>query len=476
MSAITLQEFVHKIGFAVSLDGLNAYEKSLQRVDEKMEQMYGGAEKLIGRLESMGKQLSMKLTLPITALAGVSVAARVNQEQMQTEWGVLLGGMDKGIEFTKQMRELSKHTQFDFEQVDQYGKALKRLQTPTKEIIPMIKRFSDIAAGTGQDAGEMMQEYAQARLNPIMRGRVLQRLMHEGVVSEDDLRKAGLNPLLMRREGGLDRLGMQPLARIFNQLALKNMGKAAELAGTLGKNMKNFWEGLTQVREATGGVIEKTTHLKDLLKSGTGIFERLANWITHMPPDLQKITVGLGVLLAVLGPGMLIISGIAKGIMALRMALTVLALNPLTLELGALLVVAGALFLLLYKIKRMHDKAKESGEYWSMPRDKREAMDAANQEEMSKKAAMARGITYSPSKSQMSIVMPKYTGYNVIPVQPLALQGGGAPVVLNMTNTVTLPPGTTEQHATIVKDSLDNSARHTSAHIVKQLHNAMRGT
>ena len=174
--SLVLQEFIHKIGFAVSLDGLNAYEKSLQRVDEKMESMYSGANKLLGRLETMGKQLSMKLTLPITALAGVSIAARVKQEEMQRSWGVLLGNMGEGIEFTKKMRELSEHTQFDHDQIDQYGKSLKQLQVPTKEIIPMIKRFADIAAGTGQDAGEMMSEYAMARHDPYIRGRILQRL------------------------------------------------------------------------------------------------------------------------------------------------------------------------------------------------------------------------------------------------------------------------------------------------------------
>jgi hypothetical protein len=183
--SITIREFVHKIGFAVNLSGMDAYNESLERADEKMKKMYGGAEKLIGRLESMGKQLSMKLTLPITAItamAGVSVAARVKQEEMQRSWGVLLRNMGEGIEFTKQMRELSEHMQFDHEQVDNYAKSLMRLQTPTREIIPMIKRFADIAAGTGQDAGEMMEEYAQARLNPIMRGHVLQRLMREDVV------------------------------------------------------------------------------------------------------------------------------------------------------------------------------------------------------------------------------------------------------------------------------------------------------
>ena len=115
---ITLQEFVHKIGFAVSLDGLNAYEKSLQRVDEKMEQMYSGAQKLIGRLEDMGKQLSLKLTLPITALAGVSIAARVHQEEMQKTWGVFFGNMQQGIQFTKQLRELSEKTQFEPDQIN----------------------------------------------------------------------------------------------------------------------------------------------------------------------------------------------------------------------------------------------------------------------------------------------------------------------------------------------------------------------
>ena len=195
-----------------------------------------------------------------------------------------------------------------------------RLKTPIDDIIPQLKRFSDIAAGTGQDAATMMTEYAEAKLNPMMRGRMLQRLMREGVVSEAELRQAGINPLLMKREGGLDRLGMQPFDKIFGNLAQKNMGKAAELADNLGKNTEGFWDSLTKVRETLGEVFEKVLHLNGILKGGAKFFGWLSETIQKMPGWLKMIAVGVGALLAAIGPVILAIVAIGHALLFAKLA------------------------------------------------------------------------------------------------------------------------------------------------------------
>ena len=469
---ITLREFVHKIGFAVSLDGLNAYEKSSQRVDEKIDKMIGGAQKLIGRLESMGKQLSMKLTLPITALAGVSIAARVSQERVQAYWGGLLGGMDKGVEFVRLLKETAEGLPEAFtpEVVDEYARSLKRLQTPVNQIIPMIKKFADIEAGTGQNAGEMMNEYAQAKLNPMMRGRVLQRLMREGVVSEADLRKVGLNPLLMRREGGIDRLSMKPLDLVFNNLALKNMGKAAEQSATLGKNFKNFWESLTKVRESIGAVIEKSLHLNGILKAGSFVIRGLSDFINNLSPAIKDVAVKIGLFLAVLGPGMLLVAQFSKIILGLKMAFGLLNLSmlasPLTLYIiGA--IAAAAMLLLIFRqinIEIRQWQGKDAG--------------TVNEGKFIKSGGNM-GQWTNPQKgaaSDATFSRPVFGVNSAAAYTPRDIFGTGSPVVIHVTNPqVNLPPGTSAQHAAIIQSSHEEIINKALEKAVTQIHNAKRG-
>lgn len=463
---ITLREFVHKIGFAVSLDGLNAYEKSLQRIDEKTNQMFDGANKLIGRLESMGKQLSMKLTLPITALAGVAIEARVKQEEQQTSWGVLLNSMQKGIDFTKQLKKVSYETQFDSGQVDEYAKSLKRLQVPVNQIIPRIKMFADIAAGTGQDAGQMMSEWAEARLNPTTRGAMLTRLMRQGALSDEMLRKHGFNPRMMRRVGATGLISQDRVESIINDLYKQNQGKSGQFADTLGKNIEKLWASLTKVRASIGGMLEKTLHLNGVFKAGAAILERFSEWIDKLSPGTKNIVIGVGALLALLGPGVFIIANFAKAVLFLGNAFKILSLNPLSLQIAA--VVAGLVVLLLaarqvnIEIRRMQGKDIESvnkdafiksGGKLNQWNDKAKGMvsDAASTRPIFTSASTMSATSYAPRD----------------------IFGTGSPVIVHVNNpSVTLPTGTPAEHAAIIQSSHSEIIQKAIKHAVSQVQRA----
>ena len=464
---ITIREFIHKVGFAVSLDGLNAYNKSLDRVEEKEKQMFAGADKLIRRLESLGKRLSLSLTLPITGLATVSVMARASQERMEAYWSGVLGGMDKGVEFTRRLKETAEGLPEAFtpEVVDEYAKSLRRLQTPVNDILPMIRKFADIEAGTGQNAGEMLTEYAQAKLNPIMRGRVLQRLMREGVVSEADLRKVGLNPLLMRREGGLDRLSMKPLDAIFNELALRNMGKAAAQSETLGKNFKNFWESITRVRESIGKMIEKVGHLNGILKAATLIIKDVAQWINNLPTGIKTIVLAVGTFLAVLGPAIFMISKFGGLILGAFKIMALLSLNPLNLE---ILAVMASLFMLLLIARQVNIEIRK----W-------QGKDLAT---IAQGKFVAAGGSMSQWTGPQKGAVSDVTGVRPVfgtpaPMGRSAAQifgGNNGPVNVSISNTVELHGATGTWGVESFKDAMTDISKKSAQDAVTKIQNAMR--
>ena len=520
---ITIREFIHKIGFAVSLDGLNAYEKSLERVDTKMEAMYGGANKLIGRLESMGKSLSMKLTLPILGLGTVSVMAREAREETETMWGTFLEGMDKGVLFTKQLRAASAGLGKSFtpDVVNQYAQSLFRLKIPVQEIIPMIKRFADIQAGTGINAGETMTEYAMARRNPMMRGMMLQRLMKQGAISEADIKAAGLTPQLMKNQAWLDRIGMDDFDRIFDAMAERNKGKAGIGSQTLGKNLFQFWFGLTKIREAIGGIIEKVGHLKGLLKGGAAVFTLFANWIENLPMPVKVASLVIGGLLAVIGPGFLALAAFARGLLMIRSAVTLLSMNPLIWQLAVIIASLVAVLLLFRAIQLYFKASSESGAInkqanASIVRSKARYGAALDEKvkrgemtaDQAKQAKMQLGSdiagnhgtvhwekqkrlpglrgwlvgdmgyrkTFEPPVATASAINSlRAAALAPLSALPFASSASlSAPIVVHNTTHINVPPGATAETVRAARDAAREHVHEAAQHIVTQLNNARR--
>jgi hypothetical protein len=333
----------------------------------------------------------------------------------------------------------------------------------------MIKRFADIAAGTGQDAGAMMEEYAQARLNPIMRGRVLQRLMREGVVSEADLRRAGVDPRLMRREGGLDRLGMGSLDKIFNDLATKNMGKSAELANQLGKNFKNFWESLTKVREAIGGVIEKTMHLNGILKAGTATFQLVSSFIERMPQSWKNWAVGIGTVLAVAGPAVLVMAGLSKAVLGLSKAFTFFSLNPIVVEIGLIIAGLVSVLLLMRAIGIWHKSTKEADA----------AISRGNESIDKSRYRIFKAEQEKKGSGNTSEVAPgTYAAWGMRQPSTFMWPSGNTSnathVIVHSAPVLNVSPGTTTEQTQSLQTILKQHAEDLTKHIVRQVHNAKR--
>ena len=462
---ITLREFVTSLGFVVNLEGLNAYEKSLQRLDEKAEQMYGGADKLIKRMEDMGKSLSMKLTLPITALGAVAVEARVKQEEIQTRWGVMLGSLQQGIEFQKQLRELSERTIYKTDQIDEYAMALKGLRVPVDQIIPRIKMFTDIAAGTGQDSGALMQEWAEARLNPIMRGRMLRRLMISGTIDEKTMRANGIDPRLLAQEGRTEMIGQGVFDNIFRQLYRKNAGKGEAAANNLGKNLERFWTGLTKIRESIGKMIEVGGHLNKILSLAGKLFGAVADLIDKIPKGLGFMVVGFAALFAALGPGMVLISQFAKMFFGAQKVMMLFTLNPLTLEiLGFVAALAAAIFLwnqFMVQIKKNKIAEKKETAFFK---------GGGNVNQFRNPRGIASDATsYTPDFYNKVRVGAPYGKSNMS-----GLLGQGN-ININVNNpSVNLPPGSTEQQKQALAAAHEDIIKKTLTKATLQIHNAIR--
>jgi hypothetical protein len=474
--SVTIREFVHKIGFAVSLEGLNSYEKALSRIETKTEKMFSGADKLIKRLEGIGTQMSLRVSAPLGVLAGFSISAQTKLEHSERRWGALLdGNAEKGRQMIKQVRALADGLQFDDDQVNEYAHALRRLRVPIGEILPMIQKFSDISAGTGADAGEMMQEYVRAKNNPIMRGMMLRRLMMSGAITEADIRRSGIDPTKLRAEGAKGKIGMEVFDRIFNDLALKNAGRANFLAQDLTKNFDRFGDSVRDLREAIGGVLERVFRINGVLKAGAAVLTIVTYRIEHMSKGTQGAIAVLGGLLFVAGPVLLITAKLAAGIFFIGKAAvfirpaimavtgTIWAMRLSLAAVAAEIAIIATSATLVYKMIMAIKEWRESVAGADATKKQMSGYDAINLRKI-EMAKLHRGDV--TAYSALSDRTGNAGMWNMGKSSP------GVSLIVN--NSVTLPPGTKSDHVSAVRAGLDDATSQTSKHLVRQVRAAAR--
>jgi hypothetical protein len=457
-----LRELVHKIGFNVDLTGLKKYDDTVKGANTRIDGMIGKAGAFTNALGGFAK----KMVLPLEVFSLNAVRARINQERLQAAWGGMLHSMPVGIAYFQKLNDVVEKTQFNRAEIQEYGKELFKLKVPVNDIIPRIKMFSDIAAGTGQEAGALMTEWAEARLNPIMRGRMLQRMMLQGAVSDADLRKAGLDPRLVRREGGMGRIGMGTFDKIFNAMYESNQGMAEKLSDTMGKNLENIKDHFSDLSSAFGEMIAGTFHLNTAFKI-IGLQLKIWTLELKMAPQWLKTSLGIGggllaaaglvksftILSNVIG-GLSGVAGVSGTVATFGSSLAGLTAVLLPLTAGVL-----AAYLLLSGAKNKEDKIDAAAAANATKTKRLQSLHTGIMEaEKSGDTAKVERLKGMYANVAGGKVLENYNAMQKLNA-PVSAESyavnkriGGPSITINDYSHVTLPPGTTEQHKKILTD------------------------
>ena len=186
---MNIRELITKIGFVVDERGLDIYDKAIGRIYDKTDGLYKNLSRAADGITNIGQKMSMYISAPLAALATVSVMAKVKLEDLQNEWGVMLNSQEKGIDFTRQMMDLEEKTPYNTEQIAGYAKELHSMGVQTDKILPRMKMFMDIAAGTGLDAGFLMETMQMITNIGYATGRQLKHLIMSGAIDRKELGK-----------------------------------------------------------------------------------------------------------------------------------------------------------------------------------------------------------------------------------------------------------------------------------------------
>ena len=319
----------------ISANGAEA-EKELRTLEKKM-------ANTAKEFEKVGKTMSKYVTVPLTALAGVSVAAANTQVQAEAKLlNALKGREDVQKRLIAQAGELQSRTTLGDEAVIEQQAYLAALGLSEKQIGDTIEAAAQLSSALNLDLGSAVKNLAKTYGG--MTGE-----LGEGIPALKNLTKEQL------QAGEAIKYVNDNYKGFAETAAQTGAGPLVQLKNTLGDVAEQF------------GVL-----LLPALQRVAGWLKSVAQWLQNLSPEWKKTIVTVGAVVAAIGPLAIAFSKVINAIKLVRLAIPALKiamsgmLGPIGLLVTAVASLAGSWLLAKNNMeeyeRELMESAREQGE------------------------------------------------------------------------------------------------------------------
>jgi len=324
----------------INLIGFKVDEKQLSNTEKKVKQ-------LGKNLTSVGKKLSLALTVPLTAFAGLSLRAFNKQAQAvsQVKTGIEATGGAAGRsleQLQKMARELQENTLFGDEEI--LAGATAQLLTFTNIAGENFDKTQQVVLDVATRLAAASGGVADLTSTSIMLGKALNdpvanlgALSRSGIQFSKDQKKV----IKSLAEGG--RLA-DAQAMILKELEKQYGGSAAAAAKAGTGGLKQLMNLLGDFMEQIGEIIW------GFLAPFIEILKKVLKWFIGLSKGTKTVIVIIGALLAILPPLLILIGFLTSSMVTLN---AVLIANPIGLIIVGIAALIAIFVLLWFNVERI---------------------------------------------------------------------------------------------------------------------------
>ena len=289
----------------------------LQKVQGEADKTGSRAQAMGKKFESAGKKMTLMATLPIAAFIGGSVKKFNEQEKAIAEVNSTIESMGvawtNASELQQRAADLQKNSTYGDEEILHMQSVLLTFGDITEDVFGKTEQIAlDMSAALGQDLQSSAVMLGKALNDPAVGLSALSRVGVSFTEQQKEQIKA------MAESGDL--IGAQTI--MMSALEDQFEGTAKAVSETAGGQMKQAMNDFGDAMESVGAVVAP------ILVSIAGHVSKLAQWFQQIPGPVQKIVVGLMLLVAAVGPVLLIVS---------KMITVFTVLKPVLLAVGAVM-------------------------------------------------------------------------------------------------------------------------------------------
>lgn len=249
----------------------NQLEKTTEKVTKSLQDQKEATQTLKDSFGSLGKAMTVGVTLPLVAMATAGVKYNAELESYNANLTTLLGGNKKQAEeLLKTLKETAKTTPYETSQLVKATQTMMAFGISAKDSQKYLNQIGDISMGNAEKLSGLTLAFSQVQSAGKLTGQDLLQMINQG-----------FNPLnIISKETGES---MASLKERMSQggVSAQEVAKAFEIATSKGGL---FYKGMDKGSKTTEGRIST---LKDS-------FKEMAGSLTEsLLPTLQKLVVGL---------------------------------------------------------------------------------------------------------------------------------------------------------------------------------------
>lgn len=249
----------------------NQLEKTTEKVTKSLKEQKEATQTLKDSFGSLGKAMTVGVTLPLAAMATAGVKYNAELESYNANLTTLLGGNKKQAEeLLKTLKETAKTTPYETSQLVKATQTMMAFGVSAKDAQKYLNQIGDISMGNAERLSGLTLAFSQVQSAGKLTGQDLLQMINQG-----------FNPLnIISKETGES---MADLKERMSQggVSAQEVAHAFEIATSKGGL---FYKGMEKGSKTTEGRIST---LKDSFKEMTGSLTE------SLLPVLQKLVVSL---------------------------------------------------------------------------------------------------------------------------------------------------------------------------------------
>lgn len=318
------------------------YRNSLNRLESSTQSALG---RIANQFTYLGKVLSVSVTTPLAALAGVGIRSAMQLETFAATLRVLIGDADRANAVFEELYQFSAETPFDWRTLTEGTRVLTAFGVQAEHIVPTLARLGDISAGLQTPLNEMAEIYGRVLVTGRLSMQEINSLAQRGVPIFTELAdQLGVTAEEVREMASNGVLGFSNLQNVIMSLTSeggKFFGMMDEQTLTVAGRLNRLKDTFEMVTDTVG---ERLIPTFDKLIS---LGQQASEWFTRLNDSTQGLIVGLGVAAATAGPLLVALGGFLRILPQLQAGLAALRLmglasfGPVGWVIGGIAAVAG---------------------------------------------------------------------------------------------------------------------------------------
>lgn len=307
---------------------LNSIQSTIKTTSDKMAKLGASITKagssMLGfgsKMRSTGKGLFTSTTLPILGIAGAAIKSADSMEKLRITFNTFTGDATKTQGLLDDLDKFSMANAVDQEALENAATKMLAFGMTADKIAPSMKMLNDIAIGGGANLEELAGGFAMVKRT----GEVSTRSVRAFAGANFDVVKA-LAIHLGKSKGQVNQLINDHKIKFKDlEAAMQTMtGKGGKYFDALGQRNRNLGGQLLifktiagEVLEDFGTQLEKSFNLtENMTKFNKWLLETKDNILkfANAHPQLFKLMVILGLVVAVIAPLLIAIGFMASGV------------------------------------------------------------------------------------------------------------------------------------------------------------------